>query len=341
MRLSKASIQWFLRIAVAIALLYLLFRFVPFSQVVEVISEADAFWVTAAFVVLIIERLTAASRMWVLTSHLRIPLSVWKNWEISTIATFYTTFLPGDLAGGAIRWYRMARPAGQRAQAFAAIAFERLVDTIVLLVFGIVFWLWDAPPFGTWLLDLVMLAILGGLVTIMILVLNPRTSTVFATVIGWLPGNRIKNMLFEKTEKVLSSVRTFRQLSLAKTSSLLILSMLRQVFSILIIVCFAESLAMSIGFSTIGWIRSLMNIITMLPIAFAGLGVREASFAILMEPYGIPAYQAVALSLFAFIVHLVIAVFGGVLELINMFLPSSASRAKKSILMDNNTESES
>jgi len=340
MRLSKASIPWFLRIAVAIALLYILFRFVPFAQVVEVVSQADGYWVTAAFVVLIFERITAASRMWLLTSHLRMPLSVWKNLEISTIAIFYTLFLPGDLAGGAVRWYRMAQPGGQRAQAFAALVFERLVDTIVLLVFGIIFWLWDAPPFGTWLLDLVMFAMLGGLVAVMILSLNPKMSTVFAIVIGWLPGNRVKNKLLEKVEKVLSSIRAFRQISAAKASSLLILSILRQVLSVLMIICFAESLAMSIGFSTIGWIRSLMNIIAMLPIAFAGLGVREASFVILMEPYGIPAYQAVALSLFVFVVYLVIAVFGGLLELRNMFLPDSVSAGNRVNVMDKKNKSE-
>lgn len=78
---------------------------------------------------------------------------------------------------------------------------------------------------------------------------------------------------------------------------------------------------MLIGVSTIGWIRSLMNIITMLPIAFAGLGVREASFTVLMEPYGIPGSQAVALGLFTFIVHIVLAIIGGLLELRETFMP--------------------
>jgi uncharacterized protein (TIRG00374 family) len=326
MRLSKASIQWFLRIAVAISLLYVLFRFVPFSKVVKVISEADGFWVTAGFVVVIFERLAAMSRITILTSHLRMPLSVWKNWEISTIATFYATFLPGDLAGGAVRWYRMSQPSGQRAQAFAALAIDRLLDTAVLIVFGIVFWLWDAPPFGTRLLDLAVVAILGGLVAAIVLLLNPKASELFATIVGWLPGNQVKNSLLERIEKVLSSARAFRQLSYAKMSLILVLSVLRQILSILILICFAEALAMSIGFSTIGWIRSFMKVITLLPIAFAGLGVREASFAILLEPYGIPAFQAVALSLFAFMTHLVVAVFGGVLELKNMF-SSDSSRA--------------
>ena len=321
MRLTKSTIQWCLRIIVAAALLYLLFRFIPISEVMKVMVLADGWWVAAAFVILIFERLTAAWRMKLLTDQLAMPLSVFKLWEISTVSVFYTTFLPGDIAGGAIRWYRMSKPLGQRAQAFAALAFERLIDTIILILFGLVFWIWDDPPFGTWLLYFVLITFLVALVLVMAVSLSPRTSRVFETIIGLIPWKGFRQFTSEKIEKVLVSVRTFRQLSFTKITALVMLSALRHLLSILIIICFAQALAMSIGFPTIGWIRSLMNIITMLPIAFAGLGVREASFTILMEPYGIPGSQAVALGLFMFIVHIVLAIIGGLLELRGMFMP--------------------
>jgi len=109
--------------------------------------------------------------------------------------------------------------------------------------------------------------------------------------------------------------------------TLFALTVLRHMLSILVIVCFAQSLAMVIGFSTIAWIRSLINIVIMLPISFAGLGVREASFAVLMEPYGVVGSQAVALSLFLFIVYIVLALVGGLLELRNAFLPRQEDEA--------------
>ena len=319
MRLTKSMLPWCLRIIVAAALLYLLFRFIPLDEVIKVIARADGMWVTAAFIVLIFERLTAAWRMSLLTNRLAMPLSVLKILEINTISTFYSTFLPGDLAGGVVRWYRMSQPEGQRAQAFAALVFERLVDTIVLLLFGLLFWFWDEPPFGTWLLDVTLIGLLGALVFVMALSLSPRTSTLVGRMISWLPGQKLRRTMSETIEKVLMSLLAFRQLSFTGFMTLLILSILRHLLSILILICFAQSLAMDIGFSTIGWIRSLMNVVTMLPISFAGLGVREASFAILMEPYGIAGPQAVALSLFTFIVHLFLAFIGGLLELKNTF----------------------
>jgi uncharacterized membrane protein YbhN (UPF0104 family) len=77
-----------------------------------------------------------------------------------------------------------------------------------------------------------------------------------------------------------------------------------------------------------------MNIITMAPIAFAGLGVREASFVILMEPYGIPVSQAIALSLFGFIAHLVLALTGGLSELKGTILPDREIETDSNIRME-------
>jgi len=332
--ISKPVMQWIFRLAVAIALLVLLFRFVPFNDVINVIGQADSWWVTAGFVLLIFEGLANSMRLKLLTDQFNMPLSVLKLWEISMIGTFYATFLPGDLAGGAVRWYRMSKPSGQRAEAFASLAFSRLVDTIVMLLSGLIFWFWDDPPFGNLFLDVIMIAVLGGLIIVMVFSLSPRTSGIVLTIIGWLPGRKISELISEKMEKVLSSVRKFRKLSFGEASALFILSVLRQVLSILMTICFAEAIAVAIGFSTIGWIRSLMNILTMLPIAFAGLGVREASFAILLEPYGIPAFQAVALALFAFIVHLVLALLGGLLELKNMFSPQPEAQREPDIDTD-------
>lgn len=316
---KKSLLTWGLRFLVAALLLYLLFRFIPFGDVVEVLAQADPLWVAAAFVVLLFERASAAWRMKVLTDQLQMRLSAWKIFEINTASVFYTTFLPGDLAGGAVRWYRMSQPNGRRAEAFAALVFERLIDTIVLVAFGLLFWIWDRPPFATTLLDLLLVGLLGALILGMVASLSPSLSPLLHKIISWIPWGRLRRALQEKTEKVLVSVRAFRSLSWPAVTGLLVLSTLRHVLSIVIVVCFAQALAMTIGFVTIGWIRSLMNIITMLPIAFAGLGVREASFAILMEPYGVPGAQAVALSLTAFIVHIVLAIAGGLLEVRRAF----------------------
>jgi len=310
-----------LRILVAAAILIVLFQIVPFSDVVNGMAKANSWWVGAGFAIMIVERIVAAGRLKILTDRLQMPFSVLGLCEISAIASFYSLFLPGDLAGGGVRWYHMSKPSGQGAQAFAALLFERLIDTLILVLFGLIFWVWDDPPFGAPLLDISLFVILGGLVFAMAAVLSPRTSKLSEKAIALIPFTRVRKFMSEKTRKVLVSVQTFRGLSNSAMAGLVVLSVLRHLLSILIILCFAQALAIAVGFSTIGWIRSFMNIITMLPIAFAGLGVREASFSLLLEPYGVAAASAIALSLFTFFTHVFLAVIGGLLQLRRVILP--------------------
>ncbi len=57
----------------------------------------------------------------------------------------------------------------------------------------------------------------------------------------------------------------------------------------------------------------LITVISAVPLTFAGLGVREDSFAGLFALAGVPAEQAIAVSLASFSLVIVIAVFGAVL----------------------------
>ncbi len=121
-----------MRLGVGLGILYYIFTFIPFGEVVATISSAKGTFVAMALTVLILERFTAALRVKILTDRVGMALPLLTIWEINTISSFYATFLPGELAGGAVRWYKLSRPGGKRAEALAVITFERLVGTIAL-----------------------------------------------------------------------------------------------------------------------------------------------------------------------------------------------------------------
>jgi uncharacterized membrane protein YbhN (UPF0104 family) len=111
----------------------------------------------------------------------------------------------------------------------------------------------------------------------------------------------------------------FRELPSRVIASLTILTLVRHLLSLAILYCFARSLMLDVGIVSLGWVRSLMNLITMVPVSFSGLGVREASLMVLLEPYGVPGTGAVALSFMTFIMHLSLAAAGAVLEAARAF----------------------
>jgi glycosyltransferase 2 family protein len=323
---AKSLASWTWKLGVTFALLFIIFRYVPFGAVVREMSGAIGGWIAAGFALSFVERLVASWRVKLLTDRLDMRLSIWKIFEINVVSIFYSTFLPGDLAGGAVRWYRMARPGGHRAEAFAAIVFERLIDTIALVFFGILFWFWNAPPFGSQALDGVLLALLALLIGGTAFALSPAASTLVRRMGSLIPWRKAQDVFLEKSEKVLVSVRMFRRLSPGGMILLAALTALRHMLSVLMLLCFALALGLALDFSAIGWIRSFVNILTMIPISFAGLGVREGSLVVLLQPYGVAGSLAVALSLFMFSVHLAFAVAGGLVEVFRMFRPDPTDK---------------
>ena len=79
--------------------------------------------------------------------------------------------------------------------------------------------------------------------------------------------------------------------------------------------CFARSLDIELCFVHIGWIRSVVAVLMMRPISFAGLGLREGSLVLLLPPYGVAESDAVALSLLLFANNVAIKLLGGLVEL--------------------------
>ena len=84
---------------------------------------------------------------------------------------------------------------------------------------------------------------------------------------------------------------------------------------------------MEIGFASLAWVRSAVQLAAMLPISLAGIGIREGGFIVLLEPYGVPNDEAVALGILVFSSLILNAGVGAVLEARGVFLNASGRDA--------------
>ena len=57
----------------------------------------------------------------------------------------------------------------------------------------------------------------------------------------------------------------------------------------------------------------------MIPVSVAGLGIREASYAVLLSNYGISPEQAISYSITIFAVFIIVGLVGGIYELIDIY----------------------
>src|SRR3569833_798143 len=89
-----------------------------------------------------------ANRTKMMTDLQDMTLSVAAIVRINFITSFYSLFLPGYLAGGVIRWHRLARHESKPAQAQAIVLFGRVISTLVSVALGFTCWALDGRARG-------------------------------------------------------------------------------------------------------------------------------------------------------------------------------------------------
>jgi glycosyltransferase 2 family protein len=329
MVLRSATLGWVARACAGVAILVGIFTLIPFSEVAAVLAAVDLRYIALAILIMTAERYVAALRIKILTDQNRMGLSSLAILEINTIAAFYAMFLPGELAGGAVRWYKMSRPSGKRAEAFAAIVFARLIDTAGLFLVGLAFWLLDDPPVdGGPVAFLAALAVIILSALILVSLDEALTRRLLKT-LALLPQVALVRFVCAKLQKVAIAVGEYRELPPVAFLALAILTLGRHILTALALYCYALALGINVPLVALVWIRCLLSLMVMLPLTVGGLGVREVSLMFLLGLYGVSRVDAVALALLTLIMRVLFAAAGGLLEIKSVLLggrhPKSAS----------------
>jgi uncharacterized protein (TIRG00374 family) len=301
-----------LRFVVAFSILWLLLERYLVSDILTAIESADILYVGAAFAVSVFFQFVVASRLRLVAQWQGIAVSTFRVFRIDLTAAFYGLIVPGkNVAAGVIRFYGLSKSARKGAQALAAIVFDRIFATISLCLTGIVFWLCDPEPQSRFA-GLFMGAVLGVMLVVTILVLDKRTLR---------PVNRFFELVKLKVvsgwlEDLSETFEKYRTMPLALLGAVLMLSVLAHLLGVVIYAFLATSLGMETSVLTIGWVRSMVILITMVPISVSGLGVREGSFLVLLRAHGVEGELSIALSMLVFAVTiLAVGILGGFLEI--------------------------
>jgi uncharacterized protein (TIRG00374 family) len=307
-----------LTVAAALGLLLLIFRVVPFADVVRSIRSADPDKLAIGFGLLFLQRLLAAWRMRFLTDQQDLRLTLPEIFEIGTTSTFYGLVLPGTLSGGLIRWYKLAKR-GNAVGALAALTWDRLADTAGVAVIGLLGWLLSRSAGAHALIGPGLLGVTAALLALYLagfsrvvgnLVLGPIDAAARRLREGWLRG---------KLEAVAVAARSYQGLGAAFPIKVSVLSLTVQLVGSIEFLVWAQALGAPVGLAEVTWARACYTLVLLLPITFAGLGAREGVLILLLKPYGVTAPDAVALSFIQLGGTLVLAILGGLFELRSMW----------------------
>jgi uncharacterized protein (TIRG00374 family) len=307
----------------AIILAYLLYL-IPLNEIINSILTTELYLFAAGILAAVPISYLSALETQYLTRVQGLDLSVPEILKIHLATSFYGFFLPGTLPGGAVKWYKFSR-FGKKSSAAAVVVFNRFLETLMIVFIGIIFSIPALYSSENQKLLIVLILILFAMIMLYFLLLSRRGINIVLKILFIFP---LPHFLKEKISRLTDAMLQFQNLMLKDHLEIIGLLFLYHAIGVFSFFCFARSLDINLSIWDLGWIRSAMSLAVMLPLSFAGLGIREGTLVFLFGQYGIKPDVSMALSFLFFSKNIMTSLLGGLLEFKD-FIQSKKIRRRK------------
>jgi len=331
----KAAFLWFWRdpspaalrarrtvkLLILLALLAALFWIVPIGSVIHTLLVAHPGLSALGFILGLAAAFLTAVEMAPLTRHQGIGHSVAEIFGINLAIKFYSQFTPTTLVGSGIRWYRLAQPGGKTAEALAAMAFFRVLETFITLTVGASFWLLSDQALVQVNILWVAAALLG---VVLAWVLITRYSLqIFRFISARTEGiQRIRFLqpVMRRLEKFLVAITVYASIPVQELLVAVLAGVVSTLIGFVSSLFLARAVGIQIQFLDIGWIEAILSLATQLPFAVAGgLGIREVTLVAILSTFNVSPELALAFSFLLLVRGLLLSLAGGAAEAFDIF----------------------
>lgn len=315
MQAVKKIASVFLRVAVSVALLVILFKAnkLDLPALSENMRRADMRFLIIAFGVLSLNYLLCFLRWEMLLKAIGITLPLRRVIISFAGGTFFNLFLPSTIGGDFVRTVDLAAHTRKPRQVFATVLLDRLSGYVGLVLITL---------FALWLgRDLVhdrsIFIIVGIIVGILLLVLfmlfsKPLFSR-FHRLLNYPRAGRIGEAVRNLHEEI--HLFRYHKKMLARN---LFISLLIQ--SVCPLSFYFTARAMGVDASMVYFFIfvPIVSAITLLPISIGGLGIRENMTVFFFSKIGIDQNTAVVMSLFSFFFIVLFGAIGGLIYVLTV-----------------------
>jgi uncharacterized protein (TIRG00374 family) len=314
--------SYWLKLAVGIIIVVLLFLFkVNFAEFGAQLQQSNPRWIIAAGLLHIIGLLLSAYRWQILLAVHDVKAPLADLIQSYLIGGFFNNFLPTRVGGDVYRMVDSKKYSGSLLRPFAVIVVERLSGIYGLLLIGI-----GALSFYPRLGE-----IRGFAVALLAL-----TIAGFVAIFLFYGSSRFANLLKKLVSKLPAKISTkgtglldaFWEFSTAKGVVLyaFVLGLLLQANVILYYFFIAQGIGMGLSFLEACIVMPILICIQLIPLTPNGIGVREFSYIYLLQPFGVSEAQAVAFSLWDYVLTFAYGIVGGLLYLLKKEKTSESVR---------------
>ena len=304
----KPSIFTIIKIAVSIALFYLIFRNIDFNSFGEVMQSARLGMLALAYLVLWAGHFVCVFRWRMLLRPLMPVRSLKSLFGIYCIGLFFNLTFPTVVGGDVVKIFYVGKQSNSYSQSFAATFLDRdagMLAMMILACAGILFNHVTVPGIAV---EIIVWAATAAFVLGNICLFTPRFRRAATRLLRRLRMLKIADKL-DRVSSVLHVIGSRKSLL---TASLLI-SFANQVLAISAVWITALALNLDIPLSYFLIFVPVITLISMIPVSLNGMGLREYAFLSLFSAVGIPAESCIALGLLSSILIILSSLPGGII----------------------------
>ena len=310
-----------LQLSVTIAVLYWVYHDPNRrAQMVEAIRNAQYRWVVLGILTYVVVEVAAAFRWHVLLKVQKIHLSLPRLSGLFLIGMFYNQFLPGGTGGDIMKsYYLLKETPDKKAGALLAVVFDRFIGLVALVVITVTLigFRYDflAQTTETRNLLWILLGLLGFSVLTLISTFVISGFNLFHSLPEKFPG---RDKLIEISAAYHLYAHHWRATLVAFGASLV-----AHLATFTTFLCAAYALGAPVPLVNFFAVMPVERTISALPISFAGIGIREKVFQIMLSQLcGVSEAKAILIGSLSFLIILVCCLPGAFVYL--FYKPSGA-----------------
>jgi len=299
-----------LKLLVSAGILLFLLSRIDVAEVLHEFASMQPSEAVAAMALLCATHVVNALKLGVLLPERRVGSLL----AYTLIAQAYALLLPGQIAGEAVKAYRLSQ--GNRAEAggvVSAVLFDKLIGGLAILLLVLGGLLAEPSRFGgagpVWVTTASLGLLLAGIAALAWTPAQTLLLWVFRSGGGW--RGRIGRHLTHFLGMWRAQAMRPRRLGLC-----LLYGVLSQILTISGCVLFGLGLGIDLGYATWCVIIGMLTVVLLAPLTVGGIGLREISLVGMLGHFGVPADRALALAMAIFAFQILVAAFGIAVDLL-------------------------
>ena len=301
------------KLILSIGLLLLVLAKVDVDHVLETLKRADPGLVLAWYVTIPVVIALSAWRWEILAPGLKYGTALKYTW----IGVFFGHVLPGSLAGDVAKGVSLAlKDVNARQGLAASIVAEKAIGLAALVLFfdvacGVVYVMYGEVPQIRHLAVVALVLSLVGVIGAVIAALVALRSDLFSP--------RGRSSMLGRLAEGIGSAAKFYSNKPGRLAQAFLLSMLIHLVNILATWLSFLALKVDAGVLLAAVVYPVVSVMLLIPISISGIGVRDATLAVLFTLFGLAAASGVALSWLALLAVLPNVAIGGTIQLVEMY----------------------